>query len=220
MYKVATNLLFSIDKEIAKPSSNVGKVWRIFIQGGILNVGDNIKITSVELEGQPKSVFDIEAEVKSIRGEHDVSIEGVKEIKVATKGSIVGIDVKNCYCNRKKIYKRDINITEQSIGCLSYEKFSYYDEFYIKFVDAEKAFDIVKVGQNVVLLWFGKSISAKVMEIPDSVDGMHIKILYDKQLAIPDSHMLREFFKKIIVSAEHKGEFRYFSGLFEFNQLN
>jgi len=216
MHEHINNLLFSIDKEIAKPTSSAGKVWRVFVKSGVLRVGDKVKITSVNLDSQPKSaLFDIEAEIKSIHEELD-HIEGVKEIASAPKGGIVGIDIKNCYFGRKKINKKEISISKQSIGFLSEEPYANHGVFYVRFSNAEKTFDLVDIGRNVILLWFGKMVAAKIYEIPDSLEGMYIALQSGKTLAIPDNYMLRaEITKSTKMLTNYQGKTGYINGLLE-----
>ena len=213
-------LLFSFDKEFKVSKNNAGKVWRVFVRNGILRVGDGIQITSVNLESQPKaSFYTVDAIVKSIREDHDVSVEGIKEASQASKGSIVGLDIKNCYADGRAISKKEIVVTKQSYGLAAGEKFNHYDSFYIKFTDVEKAFDVIKFDQDIVLLWFGQGISTKLVSIPDSMEGMYVRILNNKKLAIPSDIEFRnsELIRRIVICVEHKGRQRFISGYFEFD---
>jgi len=212
-------LLFSFDKEIKVTKNNAGKVWRVFIRNGVLRVGDGVQISSVNLKDWPKSsFFTIDAIVKSIHEEHDIVVEGKKEIDHASKGSIVGLDIKNCYVKRKMVSKKEIEVTKQSIGFSSREQFNHFNEFYIKFTDAEKAIDVIKLKQEISLLWFGQGISARVECVPDSLEGMYISLLYNKKLAIPTNPTFRDsqLVRKIMIGVEDKGQRRFISGLFEF----
>ena len=187
---------------------------------GVLNIGDEISISSVRLAGQTKSeFFNVEAVVKSIREELDI-IEGVKEIDSASKGSIVGVDLKEVYSGRKKIHKKDVKISRQSIGFSSEETFEQQKEFYIRFSDASAVIDILNnTNQDVILFWFGKRVAAKVVEIPNSLDGMVIQLLSNMKLAIPNSSILKsEIIKNTKMITYHQGEMHYIKGLIEFDK--
>ena len=150
------NLLFSIVKEIPAPNSKAGKVWRIHIVNGKLRVNDKVVITAAVIDGFLGShYYNVDATIKSIHEEFDPS-EGIRETDTAHTGSIVTVNLKNCYVDGKRIQKKEIETTKQSIGLRSGEKFTQREAFYIRFVDAEKAFDIIRVGQEIMLLWFGK----------------------------------------------------------------
>ena len=213
------NLLFSIVKEIPAPKTKAGKVWRIHIVNGRLSVNDRITITSVIIKDYLGSeFFNIDATIKSIHEEFDVS-EGSLEAESAYKGSIVSINLKGCYADGKRIKKKDIEITKQSIGMAFDEKYTHRDKFYIRFINAEKAFDVIRVGQDILLLWFGKRISAKIMKISDSIEGMYIQVLDNRTLAIPECRAFREIdaIRSIKMHVEYGGRVWYISGTFDFN---
>jgi len=221
MYRhVPENLLFSIIKEFPLPNTKAGKVWRVHIINGELNVNDRITITAVTVGGYPSAEFhDIEATVKAIHEELDAA-EGILETDSARKGSIVTINLKGCYVDGKRINKKDIAVTKQSIGLAFREKFTQCDKFYIRFADAEKAFDVIRVGQDILLLWFGKRVTAKIMEISDSVEGMYIQLLDNRALAIPDEYEFRELdvLKNIRIHVKYGGRVWYISGIFDFDR--
>lgn len=217
------NLLFSFDKEIVNPTSNAGKVWRIFIRNGTISVGDSIKITSVNLSCSSKAeFFTVVADVKSLHEELDVEIEGKKELSVASKGTIVGIDLKNCYVGRKKIYKKDIIITKLSIGYSITESLDFKNKFFVRFADAKKVLEIIKKEQEILLIWFGKTITAKITDFNYFSEGILIELSYKKNLAIPFDSKFKndEVIKRIVLRAESKGKARYISGLFDFDYFN
>jgi hypothetical protein len=219
---IPENLLFSIIKEIPTPNTKAGKVWRIHIINGRLNINDKITITSALVDGFPGLEFyNVEATVKSIHEEFDMS-EGILEADTACKDSIVTINLKSCYVDGKRINKKAIEITKQSIGIAFSEKFTQRDKFYIRFVDAEKAIDLIRVGQDVLLLWFGKRISAKIMGIADSIEGMYIRLLNNRKLAIPEHLAFREIdaIKNIKLHVQYGGKVWYISGIFDFNYLS
>ena len=219
MHNSSNNLLFSIDKEITNPSSCAGKVWRILIISGTLHVGDIIRITSVNLAGRIKSDYsDIGAEVKSIHEELD-AIEGVKEINASSIGSIVGVDIKNCYCGSKRIHKKEIKISKQSIGFSYDEPFDKYSCLYFRFSVADEAISVIGTGQNVIILWFGKAVAAKVTKISESLEGMYISLLAGRVLAIPRSYcLIDEVTKKTKLFTYYKGQMQIIAGLFEFEK--
>ena len=213
------NLLFSIDKEIPNPRSQAGKVWRVNVKNGCLKVDDKVKITSVSLKGHPKtSVFDVEATVKAIREELSVYEEDANT-EVAYTGSIVTIDLKACYANGKKIDKGDIISTYQSYGISINEPVTLYDAFDIRFADIEKAFDVIREGQEVLLLWFGKRTPATITKIPDTLEGMFVRLKHGKKIAIPTNPDLRNLdaIKSIKMLTQYGNErFLHFSGYLEF----
>ena len=212
-------LLFSIDKEIAFPASEAGKVWRVYIVSGTLCLGDSIRITAARLKGKPRSeLCDVMAEVKAIHEELDAT-EEMREAGAAAKGSIVGLDIKNCYCGRRRVPKKEISFTKQSIGLSSGEPFEELDTFTVRFSSPEEAIGAVKVGRNAILLWFGKSVSGKVVEIFDSLEGMRVCLLFGKRLAIPSDSALRtEVVRCTKVFVDYKGKVCYINAFLEFEE--
>ncbi len=211
-------LLFSVDKEIASPRSNVGKVWRVHIRNGTLHVDDKIRLTSVSLEGRPRGeTCDIEAAVKSIHEELD-ALEGVADTDAAYTGGIVTIDLKGCTADGRRIDKKEIQITKQSYGLGQGETYRHHNTVTIRFSDIEQALEIVKLGQEVMLLWFGKGVPAKITGIDDSFARMEARLLHGRTVAIPDSEELRdlEAVQSIKVLAQNKGKNWHFAGFVEF----
>jgi hypothetical protein len=213
------NLLFSFVKEIPTPGTKAGKVWRVHINNGSLNVNDRIIITSVMVGGYMYSgLRNIEVTIKSIHEEFDIA-EGVLEANTAYMGSIVSINLKNCYADGKRINKRDIKVTKQSIGLSIYDTFNQHHSFYVRFANAEKAFDVIREGQEVLLLWFGKRIAANIVKISDSLEGMYIKLVGNKTLAIPENRAFRNLdaIRNIKIHLQYGGKIRYISGVFDFD---
>jgi hypothetical protein len=213
------NLLFSFVKEIPAPNTKAGKVWRVYIRNGELNVNDRITITAVTIDGYSHSeVYNIEATIKSIHEEFD-AIEGVMVTDTAQKDSIVAINLKSCYVNGKRINKKEISITKESIGISFEEKIDQYNSFYIRFTDANKAINVIKEGRVVLLLWFGKRVSANIIEISESLEWMRVQLLNNNTLAIPQNDSFRKLdtLEKIRMHIQSHGKVQYFSGVFDFD---
>lgn len=207
-----STLLFSFIKEFQRPKSCSGKVWRIHIVDGTLCVNDSVKFTSVNILKYPKNeLYDVNAIVKTIRTELDYDSETVKEVDYANKGSIVTVDLKSCYLNNKHINKGDIVVTKRSIGVYSNEKCEIYNTVYVRFDNPEEAFEIINIKQDILLLWFGKRITAKVVNIDDSIEGMFVN--FSNYIEIPYCECLRSIVKRVIFAVEHKGQFHYISGV-------
>ena len=210
----ASNLCFSIDKAISKPQNQVGQVWRIHIKNGSLSVGDRITLTSVRLSGRPKSVlFDINAEIKTIRREVDM-IEGEKSSDIANKGDIVTIDIKNCTLGKKRIVKKDIQTTVFSVGYSEDEEYVKVDRFDLCVRKDSKFYEHIKADQNIVLLWNGRRVSAKVLDVIPDRGIISIRLLYDKTLDVPVSKSFLEtdMFSRIKFFSESDGKLWYYSG--------
>lgn len=213
------NLLISFINEIPLPNTRAGKVWRIQIENGELNINDRITITSVSVLGYSRDeLYSVDATIKAIHEELDIS-EGIIESSKAKTNSIVAINLKNCTVLGKRINKSDITITKQSIGLSSDEKYTMYSAFFIRFENVYKALDIIREGQDILLLWFGKRITAKITYIPDSLNGMYVKLLNGRELAIPDDRWFRnmESIKRISIHIKYAGKVNYLTGILEFD---
>ena len=213
------NLLFSIDKEIARPRSQAGKVWRIHIRNGSLNVDDGIMLTEVNLKGRPRGeTYNITAAVKSIHEELSVD-EAQSETQTAYRGSIVTVDLKSCYAEGRRIDKGDIMTTNSSIGLAEGEPVKLCDKLYIKFEDPEKALPLVNEGQEIILLWFGKKVTADITAVPDTLDGIHVQLKYGKRIALPADPALQDIqaLKNIKIRTQYGNrKIGHFSGVVEF----
>lgn len=192
MSNSSNDLVFSIDRAFANPFSRAGRVWRIFIWNGSLQVGDCIRMTSIKLKGHPHTdYFDAEAIVKSIHSEAG-SKERAKAIDSASKGSIVGIDIKSCYCGCKRVNKSEIEVTKQSIGFSAEEPFKKRTDLGVCLDNGIDAFDVIDIGRDVNLIWFGRTIGSSVSGIANSFDSISIKLHSKNALAIPDNHVLQD----------------------------
>ena len=208
------DLMFSVDKDFNTTKNKVGKVWRIHIWSGRINVGDKITLTSVKLEGKSKNeLYDIKATIKAIHTEFD-SVEEVKEVEQASSMDLVTIDLKDCTLNGRKIAKKDIITTKQSIGFGENEEITKEDTITIKLDDWEKTLEEIDVGEQVVLLWFGNRVSANVVEIPDELDKIVVKLYGDITLDIPKNRRLKEIdaISNVVFYVNVGSEIKYFSG--------
>lgn len=180
---IPQNLLVSVDKEIGKTRSRVGKVWRVVVRNGCIEVNDKIKLCRVSIDGM-QGDHDVIAEVKSIHAEHHFS-EGVKENQIANKDELVSINIKNCYVDGKRIDKGDIHVGRETVIYAADEETRNLNEFYIRVPNMDSEIELFDVGQDIVLLWFGKRLTAKIIGFSDDLDGIYVRMIEGVTLSVP-----------------------------------
>ena len=216
---IPQNTLVSVDKEIGKTRTNVGKVWRVVVRNGSIEVNDKIKLCRVSIEGM-QGIHDVVAEVRSIHAEHHFS-EGVKEIQIANKDELVSINLKNCYVNGRRVDKGDIQVDRETIIYSASEETRNISEFYIRIPNMEQALELFDVGQDIVLLWFGKRLTAKITGFPDDLDGIYIKLIDGITLAIPTDFQFQNLkeLKETRLSLQKRSDNAYQQGHNNFHYL-
>lgn len=210
---IPQNLLVSVDKEFGKTrTTHVGKVWRVAVRNGSVAVNDRIKFCSVTVEGM-QGICDVEAEVKSIHSEYHIS-EGIKEILVANKDRLVTINLENCYVNGKLVDKEDISVGRETIIYSANEPTENMNEFYIRLPNIDSEIELIDVGQDLVLLWFGKRLTAKVIGFSDDLDGIYVRLADGVTLAVPSDFRFRNLneLKETRLSLQRRGEGAYRQG--------
>ena len=75
-------------------------------------------------------------------------------------------------------------------------------------------YEHIKADQNIVLLWNGRRVSAKVLDVIPDRGIISIRLLYDKTLDVPVSKSFLEtdMFSKIKFFSESDGKLWYYSG--------
>jgi len=207
------NLVFSVDREFPRPLSHAGKIWRIYVENGILSNGKEIQLTSVEVKpdesiSTKELISSVSAVVKEFRFDVCIGDEDELEENTACEGSAVTINLKDCYAERDKINKRQIFTVPQTVGLSNDEPFSLKSEICIRFESPEdilnlpkNAIDFKEANQEIVLLVLGRGIPATITKISDDYTKVFVKLLSGKQITIPDNKELRnlDIFKRIIV---------------------
>lgn len=182
---IPQNTLVAVDEEIGKTFTHVGKVWRVRVCNGSIEVEDKIKFCNVSIEGM-QGIHDVEAEIKSIHAEYHAS-EGVREVQRAPKGGLVAINVKNCYLNGRRIDKGDIRIRRETVIYSSEESTTNMNEFFIRIPNIDDKRELFDVGQDLHILWFGKRLTAKIIRILKEEEGIFVKLTGEGvALSIPD----------------------------------
>ena len=84
----------------------------------------------------------------------------------------------------------------------------------IRLDDWENVLEEIGAGEQVVLLWFGNRISANVVEIPDTLDEIVIRLYGDRTLDIPKNRRLKEIdaISNVVFYVNVGSEIKYFSG--------
>ena len=217
---IPQNTLVSIDKEIGKTRTRVGKVWRVYVRNGSVGINDKIKFCGVTIEGMP-GLYDVQAEVRSIHAEYHVS-EGVKEIDRAYKDDLVTINIRNCYVNGRRVDKGDIQVDRETVIYSANEATEPMNEFYIRLPNIDSEIELMDVGQDVVLLWFGKRLTAKIMRFADDLDGIYVRLTDGVTLSIPTDFRFQNL-KELTdtsLSLQRRGENAYQQGHNNFRYLN
>ena len=152
-------LFFCIDRQIQKPQSSAGKVWRIKILSGKLNVGDRVILSPVL--NNNKQFVNIEAEIKTIRADNHES-EKQEYINCAYSGDIVGIDLKNIYDGAKQIRKSFDTIYST---CGFSNEQDYKSSNYFRFSIERRHEDVFKINRQLSLIWLGRPITFSIRNV-------------------------------------------------------
>lgn len=217
---IPQNMLVSVDKEIGKTRTHVGKVWRVAVQNGSIGVNDKVKFCGVSVEGM-QGIFDVETEIKSIHAEYHVS-EGVKEVDRAYKNDLVSINIKNCYVNGRRVDKSDIQTAHETVIYSANEATETFNEFFIRLPNFESDIDLIGEGQDLVLLWFGKRLTAKIIEVPHDCDGIYVRLTDGVTLSIPSDFHFRNLaeLKETRLSLQKRVDNAYQQGHYNFHYLS
>lgn len=186
---IPRNTLVSVEKEIGKTRTHAGKVWRVEVQNGSIGVNDRIKFCGVSVNGM-QGIYDVEADVKSIHAEYHIS-EGLKEVQRAHKNELVSINIRNCYVNGRRIKKGDIQTGRETVIYSADDATENMNEFYIRLPNIAFEIELIDVGQDLALLWFGKRITAKVIGFPHDLDGIYVRLTDGVTLSIPTDFRFR-----------------------------
>lgn len=194
------DLLFCIYNQIDKPSSKAGKVWMIKIIQGELALNDKIVISPVLTKD--KEFVSVCANVKTLR--YDLHEDEESEIvTTAVAGEIIGIDIKNVYCNNEKIDKKDFDTIYTTCGFNNGVKYLTSNIFNFA-IDIEYE-EIFTLNREFSLIWFGRSI-------PFSVCGSSVKNdnqlciaakVKSRKLALPIHENGEYYFTKLIIKDEN-----------------
>lgn len=216
---IPQNTLVSIDKEIGKTRTNVGKVWRVVVRNGNIELNDKIKLCGVSVGGI-QGTYDVVADVKSIHAEYHPS-EGIREVQIANKDELVSINIKNCYVNGRRVDKGDIQVNKETVIYSANEKTKKLNELYIRLPNIDFELELLEVGQDLVLLWFGKRLTAKIIGFPDDLDGIIVRLIDGVSLTIPEDFNFQNLgeLKETRLSLQRRGENAYQQGHNNFHYL-
>lgn len=174
--EIDENLFISIDKKYNK--EGIGNVLRGKVLQGKLEVGTPIKIMPMKCNNE---IFtNCLAIVKNIYKEK------YKKIENAKKGSIIEIDIHDIRIEGKRCDKGKFNIIRTS--CIVDPNANFFSGNILQFfvpVDEKENFHLL---ETVMILWFGRFISSKVVHINDN--GLITLELDNLQACLP----LHEYF--------------------------
>ncbi len=193
-------LLFSIYNQIDKPSSQAGKVWMIKILQGELSINDNIVISPVLTKN--RDFLSINATVKTIRGDLHETEEN-ESIATAAAGEIVGIDLKNIYCSRGKLEKKDFDTIYTTCGFNRDVDYNTSDIFCFT-VDI-KYETVFQLNREFSLIWFGRRITFSVHKPPAITENSLYIIakIKSRKLSLPKKADGEYYFTKLIIRDEN-----------------
>ena len=154
--------LFNIIKQYNSPRSKAGRVWRVNLLIGEFCVGDRICLRDVKVESNAHVVAPVFATIKQIQKE--VKFEELEFIDCAVEGDIVSINLKDCVCEGKKVKKSDVYVNKSTIGIGALDEVRYINELTLTFAYDERV-DLLRIGQEVFLLWFGRFLSVRIKKI-------------------------------------------------------
>lgn len=133
----------------------IGTVWRTKVIKGTVNKNDSILIGPVKYRN--KIAPFVSCTISNIRVEKGPNIE------IAEEGEIIGINPKNIRLNEKVIPKKDIQITPATIVSTNDCSLLYGDIVNLQ-IDTNEL-SKVSLSQILMLVWFGKLISLRVIYI-------------------------------------------------------
>lgn len=158
-------LMFCINDQVDRPNSKSGKIWTIKILSGILKKGQEIQLAPVKDDNNNYEV--LTATVKHLR--RDLSrFDEQETAEVARKGEIYGMDLKNCYLNKRHVSKGEFNAISSTCGVSRNEVFIMSDTFSFS-IKSEDIFAF-KDRLEMRLMWFGRSLWFTVRGISENYD--------------------------------------------------
>lgn len=147
------HLMFCITDQVNRPNSKAGKVWNIKILSGLLKTGQEIYLAPVKDENNQLRV--LKATVKQLRS--DISrFDPKEEISVARKGGIYGIDLKNCYFDKRHTSKGEFDAVSSSCGFDASSNYEMSDKIVIE-TNADEL-NHFNTGKEMRFIWFGRSL--------------------------------------------------------------
>ncbi|MDR0964058.1 MAG: hypothetical protein LBM60_05535 [Clostridium sp.] len=218
-----SDLIFSIDREYAYPRSNAGKVWKVYIENGVLKPGTPITLTSVKRENHTiLEPISANATVKELR--MDIKIDyDIDEEQCAYRDSTVSINLKDCYIDGDKVKKREIETTEQTIGLSASIEYKMLNKLFIRFVNEEDLLKFKSEKQEALCYIFGRGTSIKVSKFADDLSGVIIETISDKFFTFPTRDDLQSLtiFKDIIIRIPaENNDFDYLPAKIDFDLTN
>lgn len=178
--KERSRLLFTVDRSYMQPVQQTGKCWRIKVLSGSIEVGQKIILTPVKVNNKFETVS---ATIKNIRCDFSTE-EGIEQIKSASEGDIVGIDLGEIYLGHKKLSKKEINTISTSIGLDTRQRYEMTDIFYFR--TSYKNVDKISVKRQMDLLWYGRPITFEIIEKNATDKGIVVKgMIMGRKMAIP-----------------------------------
>ena len=196
-------LLFCIDRQVAHPKLQTGKIWTIKIIQGKLSLNDDIILSPV-LTIDRKFV-DISARVKKIR--YDVhKTEEYEEIQTAYPGSIVGIDLRDVYANGRKISKKDFNTLYTTCGF--HKDVRFIVSSMLRFAVSSEHKEEFTARRQFSLIWFGRGITFSVLKsYEDTADRMIVEAkITPRKITLPINAEGNYYFTSLLIKDEN-GEF-------------
>lgn len=203
-------LLFCIYNQIDKPSSQAGKVWMIKIIQGEISIDDKIRISPVLTKDN--EFVSICANIKTLR--YDLHEDEKNEIiTTASAGEIVGIDIKNIYCNNERIDKKSFDAIYTTCGFSNGANYLISDIFSFAIdIDYEEIF---KLNREFSLIWFGRSIPFSIYKEPTK-NGNQLWVIAkvkSRKLTLPIHENGEFYFTKLIIKDKNnKLEDPYYEG--------
>ncbi len=197
-----SDLVFSIDREFPHPRSNAGKVWRVFVENGVIQVGTEISLSSVKREGDGGSGTPLVATATIKEFKIDIRIdEDADDADVAYKGTSMSLNLKNCYIEGEKCHKREIETTDQTIGLARDIEFEMHRDLFIKFDNEEDVLRLRSYKQLIQVLVFGRGTSAMVTGVAEDLSGIFIQTSGNKYITLPKRTDLRALgiFRDVVV---------------------
>lgn len=222
-YFLPQKLIFSIDKEIERPRSNAGKVWRVFIENGTLKKDDIVTMTAVKPFNTQLGEYSVyaTAKIKEFRIDVKLNDNNEDDDDFAPLGSVATINLKDCSVDGNQCHKSVIETSHETIGMSADVSFDMCNKLSIMLdEEIEEDTKLITVKKQIEVFAFGRSITAKIIEINGKKEIV-VNLLYNRYFTLPKADDLTnlKIFQNTVIRVSGKNNvMTYLTGTLNINK--
>lgn len=193
-------LLFYVDGTHERTSHN-GRIWRVKVLQGNLQIGDEVAMAPVRIGSVPETIT---ARIKSIRMDFVEAQEGKLGAESVSAGTFVGLDLKDIRCGARKLNKEDFEVLNTTCGYSSCRRSLCSDRliFKVGFLMNEKFTERRQMG----LLWFGREVPFRIISREKIKTGVLVTAqLLNRHLAMPLNEDSSYMMNRLIIRYDNNG---------------